>query len=377
MSFRLFVHARNIRASVKANSPKIVTPAFQKASVSVSRPTFEAAVGFAEIQAMVARRNLISSTYFRDANATNLVLDPDTLNRYFRGDDPVVISEQTTFDVFKVLSDQPLIQEFASLDVNKVFADTAAVTEEIFVTLIINRLFTDNFGFSDDSRITTGKGLSDLLSFADDHSAAFGKALNDTPTLSEDAVIDSAKALEESVAVSENFARTVIFIRSHTDALSVSDAPVITYNKNIDQSVTIQEQQSFAFAKPLFDAPTLSEVPTISYSKSASDSLSVAENLTRIFTSFRTFTDSASVSDSEVREVGLAKNDFATILEQSSIIFSSSKFDSVSIAEAESKQISKALGESVSIAEILTFTKRSTASSLLNAGAINVAPINN
>ena len=45
MAFRLFVHARKIRASVEYNSPKVVAPAFQKASVSVSKPTFDA--GFA------------------------------------------------------------------------------------------------------------------------------------------------------------------------------------------------------------------------------------------------------------------------------------------------------------------------------------------
>ena len=128
MAFRLFVHARKIRASVEYNSPKVVAPAFQKASVSVSKPTFDAAVGFAELQAMVARRNLISSIYFRDANATNLVLDPDTLNRYFRGNDPVIMGEQTTLDVAKVLADEPTLEEVTTFDVGKVLADTAAVS---------------------------------------------------------------------------------------------------------------------------------------------------------------------------------------------------------------------------------------------------------
>ena len=74
---------------------------------------------------MVARRNLISSVFFRDANATNLVLDPDTLNRYFRGGDPVTIGEQASLDVGKALSDQPsLLEEITSFDVGKVLADT-------------------------------------------------------------------------------------------------------------------------------------------------------------------------------------------------------------------------------------------------------------
>ena len=127
MAFRLFVHARNIRASVEYNSPKVVAPAFRKASISVSKPTFDAAVGFAELQAMVARRNLISTIFFRDANATNLVLDPDTLNRYFRGDngETLSVAEQSRFELDKVLADQPALADaISSFDVGKVFGDT-------------------------------------------------------------------------------------------------------------------------------------------------------------------------------------------------------------------------------------------------------------
>ena len=87
MAIRLFVSARNIRASVDHNSPRVVAPAFRKATVSVSRPAYQTVVSYADLQAMTSYRNLISSVYFRDLNTTNVVLDPDTLNRYFRGND--------------------------------------------------------------------------------------------------------------------------------------------------------------------------------------------------------------------------------------------------------------------------------------------------
>jgi hypothetical protein len=89
------------------------------------------------------------------------------------------------------------------------------------------------------------------------------------------------------------------------------------------------------------------------------------------------FTESVSVSDDETISTSLSKSDSASITEQLDYAFSKSESDSVSLSEAESKQINKALDESVLIAESLVLSKRSSASSLLNAGAINVAPINN
>ena len=91
MAIRLFVHARDLRASVEFSSPKIIAPAFQKATTIVSHLDIEPVVGFADIQAMVAHRNLISSVFFRNINAADVILDPDTLNRYFRGDDSVTV----------------------------------------------------------------------------------------------------------------------------------------------------------------------------------------------------------------------------------------------------------------------------------------------
>ena len=63
MAFRLFVHARKIRASVEYNSPKVVAPAFRKASVSVSKPTFDAAVEVSEGCTGACKRCLVPYAY--------------------------------------------------------------------------------------------------------------------------------------------------------------------------------------------------------------------------------------------------------------------------------------------------------------------------
>ena len=105
--------------------------------------------------------------------------------------------------------------------------------------------------------------------------------------------------------------------------------------------------------------------------------LGVTDNFSRVFIASREFTESVTVSDAPSISVNLDKSDSTSLSEQATIAFSLTKTDSTSLSEVQSKQISKELDESVSISESLTFTKRSAASSLLNAGAINVAPINN
>jgi len=460
MAIRLFVHVRNVRASVDYNSLTIVAPAFQKASVGVSSPTFEAAVGFSDLQAMASHRNLISAVYFRNANTTSLALDPDTLNRYFRGNDPVVISEQATLNISKGLVDQPVIAEaISSFDISKVLADTAAVTELINVTLIINRSLSDSFVFSDAPTLVVSKNFTESIAFSDDHTMAFAKTLADVvPTLTENSTISYFKALADATNVAENLSRVVSFIRDFADSTSVSENATISYGKNETEFLYMGEQHSLDVDKPLSDTATVADSPAISYSRPDSDSVTISEsfsrvvtsartftetatvsddstlavglnktdavaisqvfgrtvvfnrtftdaftiddsatvdaftkdtqarkgnvvgvtdNFSRVFTAVRDFTDSVAVSDDPVLDIGISKSEVLSVLEQADITFSANKSDSLSLSEVESKQISKGLDESVSISDVLTFNKRSSASSLLNAGAINVAPINN
>ena len=148
------------------------------------------------------------------------------------------------------------------------------------------------------------------------------------------------------MSISQVFGRTVIFNRTFTDAFT------------LDDSATVD-----AFTKD-----TQARKGNV---------VGVSDNFSRVFTAVRDFTDSVSVSDDPVLGIGLDKSEVLSVLEQADIVFNTNKSDSLSLSEVESKQISKGLDESVSISDVLTFSKRSAASSLLNAGAINVAPINN
>ena len=86
MAIRLFVHAPKLRATVEHSSPRVVAPAFRKATVTIDRPAYQTVVSFSDPNAITAYRNLVSSVNYLSPNTVSLVLDPDTKNRYFRGD---------------------------------------------------------------------------------------------------------------------------------------------------------------------------------------------------------------------------------------------------------------------------------------------------
>ena len=63
-----------------------------------------------------------------------------------------------------------------------------------------------------------------------------------------------------------------------------------------------------------------------------------------------------SASDDPVLNMALSKSEALSVIEQADIVFNANKSDSLSLSEVESKQISKALNESVSITESLVLS---------------------
>ena len=155
MAIRLFVHASNIRASVEFDSPKVVAPAFQRASVSISGPTYQTVVTYTDLQAMTAYRRLMTSVNYLNLNTTDVVLDPDTKNRYFRGSDgeSFGLTEQHSMLFTKRPDDQVDMLELAALSVTKPQADSFGVTDIATVLLTIRRFFDESIALAEASTI--------------------------------------------------------------------------------------------------------------------------------------------------------------------------------------------------------------------------------
>lgn len=332
MAIRLFVHAANIRATVDFNSPQVVAPAFQKASVSISRPVYQTVVTYSDLQAMTNYRQLVSSVNYRHPNFTDVFLDPDTKNRYFRGDrgESFSLAEQAALTITKRPDELVDLVEAAKLGVTKPLTESVGFADVAQVLLILNRFFTETASLNESSAIEFGKTAADAVSLSESRSKQVGKGLEDTFSLAEELEYNFGKGLADTATVTESLARAVSYIRDFQDSTSLSDAPSLLYGKN------------------------------------QSDSVSMSQVFSRVVQFERTFNDTLTINDAAT--VGALVKDTTSL--RDNVFGVNDVFSRVFVA-------SRVFTESVSVSESLVLAKRSRASSLLNAGAMNVAPINN
>ena len=162
-------------------------------------------------------------------------------------------------------------------------------------------------------RITVGKGLADNVSFADGRISTASGALFDTPVV-EDPTLNVGKfkircTLQMSFAALSHLSVTLL------TALRCLRIHTIAYGKNQTEFLYMGEQHTFDFDKLCAQSDTsiITDSLAISYSRPDSDSVSVTESFSRVVTSARTFTESATVSDAPALTAGLNKTDAVSI----------------------------------------------------------------
>ena len=248
---------------------------------------------------------------FTNVVASNVLLDPDTKNLFFRdaADNQMLMSEDLAFSVDKATADLLLISEQAFVLTTKNFSDSVAVSEELSKVIDYGRTIdVDSVLLSETLATLFDKPLSDGLSVSESYSPLYGLSKSD------------------EVSLSEVFSRAVVFSRTFTDAFTLDDlAQIDAFSVDTD----LTKGNVFGF----------SDAQSFGYQKLTADSFSV--------------------------------------LEEKTISFVSSRSDNFSLLEIASRAVGKDLVEGLSITEALTIAKRSTASSVLNAGPLNFAPLNN
>jgi len=248
---------------------------------------------------------------FTNVVASNVLLDPDTKNLFFRdaADNQVLMSDDLAFFVDKAATDLLLVSEQTFVLTTKGFSDSTAVSENLSKVMDYRRTFdVDSVSLSETLVALFDKPLSDGLIVSESYSALYGLNKSDEVTLA------------------EVFSRAVAFSRTFTDAFTLDDlAQIDAFSVDTD----LTKGNVFGF----------SDAQSFGYQKLTADSFSVLEDKT--------------------------------------ISFVSSRSDNFSLLEIASRAVGKDLVEGLTVTEALTIAKRSTASSVLNAGPLNFAPLNN
>ena len=125
------------------------------------------------------------------------------------------------------------------------------------------------------------------------------------------------------------------------DSFGFSDVPVFTYSKAVTDSVGI------------------TDAPVITVGKALADSVSMGDSLSSLLSILRTFNDSVSVGDSisPLLNIGLPLTDAFTVDEvfDSQTVQSITKGNVVGISDVLTTAVGKALADSASISDQLSF----------------------
>lgn len=387
MAIRLLVdRVSNLQAVVSTRSLRIVSPQFRAATATVTRPAYSAIVAYPLYQASVNYRRLVKSLFYRKLQTSDLVLDPDTKNRYFRDLDFVGFADATAFNISTKLDVLGYISDQVSLTSEKPLDSGLSTNDFVDVLLIIQRAFLDSVELSDDRFLEFGKAPQDTITSVDAiNSKAFNKVRTETASLTDTrAVILFSRIELENVSVADFYSAVVQYSRTFIESIGVvSDVrPILDIGLGRADQLFSADALAYALNTSVADEANVSDLYTSEFSRPASDSTSVDDLFERVVVYSRAFEDAFTLDDSTTVD-GVIKDTYAVktnvfgFSDESVFDFSKAVNDYVEASDLFTYSASTQLSDTFVVNESLVVAKRSTASSVLNVGALNSAPFNN
>jgi len=465
VAIRLFVESVTyLRASVQTSSLRVVAPQFRAATATVSRPVLAAVAAYKDYQASVDYRQLATLIAYQEMRATGVILDPDTLNRYFRGQDPIAFIDAAALGVSKPLEDAFGSSDAVDAkDVGKALASDLEFAEYLDILLTIIRDFTDELGFVDAPSFDIDKPLEDVtfslgdavdtidfvkprsdlavlsdatrfdhttekadafsftdafsrvvqydrgfadeldplgdadialdvtitpaadsFAWSDDSFTDFVKVSDDSFSHYDEQVIDLSRFSSDGFAVADTFVSATSYQRAFSEAITaVADTrPVLAFGLGKAEEVSVLEALSYDLSFFREDTATVSDSPALLTERPEADGISVADTFQRVVLFSRAFSDAFTLDDNAtvggvIKDSQFAKSNVLSFVEIQTFSVAKQRSDSFSVSDATALHPDKAAAESFSLADAISLSKKSEASSVLNAGALNYAPFNN
>ena len=307
-----------------------------------------------------------------DLQASDVVLDPDTKNRYFRSGHErnllATMLEEHEIDFSKVASPD----SFSLVDPNSIAFNKDAGTDVFVMNESLSRVvdyartFTDAFALDDNATVDAiikdfFGNKTNVFGFADTQAFGVGKNLTDSfsPTEAIQS-LDFGKGLSDAQSLADNFSRAVQYSRSFTDTFVMDDAATVDALRkdthagktNIYTMTDVFDRQ-VNYIRAFADAFNPTEAHAVSFSKTATpDSFSISESLSRILSYARSFSDSVSHTESiESFAVGKGLSDSQVLSESHSSSVSLAKTDSTTLTDSPAQSVGLGKTDSFSFSD--------------------------
>ena len=146
--------------------------------------------------------------------------------------------------------------------------------------------YADSFSFSDSQQLSVNKGVtdavtlgsldpvfslgsvrSDNLNIIDSTIASLGKNLTNTVSFNEVQTFVTGKGITDTLGFSESVHTLLTYIRSFSHAVPMTDSLSLQSGKTATDSITLPDTVALAPNKGLTDSSSISDTPTIATSK--------------------------------------------------------------------------------------------------------------
>lgn len=222
-----------------------VESAIQKARASATFSDPSASVSFVKIEAESAYQFAKGLIEWADIRATEMVLDPFSLNQY-----PV--------DLFEVLESASISTEKAFLDafgfsdshvmqIAKAIDESFELTETVDIVLIVLRDFSDSTAISDVAVLDLDKSVSNSISFTDSQLKEINKGNTETLSFLEGVERDLSKPIDDATSIADSFGRVVAYVRAASSAFTLDEVVSISQNFGVDKTNILSLTDSFSY----------------------------------------------------------------------------------------------------------------------------------
>jgi len=388
VAIRLLVErVTNLQAVVSTRSLRVVAPQFRAAEVIVTRPVYSALLAYPLYQTTVNYRRLVNSIYFRDLQTSELVLDPDTKNRYLKDTDAVSFLDALSLAFERPLFNLAYLTEQAAIGYSKnVDGDALFTSDLVHVLLIIQREFFDSLSVEDQTLLSVNKLTQDVLGASDQiNSWQVTKALASSATMQDPGpALSVFKDALDGISTADIYSAVVSFSRSFFEEVTaVSDVrPIFDLNLGPAEELLPVDSLAYLFETFAADEALVTDTPSIDYSRPESDTLAADDLFERVVVYSRAFNDVFTLDDTTTVD-GVIKDTYAVktnvfgFSDESVFELVKAADDAVEATDSFSYFAENSLEDVFVVNESLVVAKRSTASSVLNIGAFNSAPFNN
>tara|TARA_R100000544_G_scaffold3685_1_gene1425 strand:- start:1353 stop:2357 length:1005 start_codon:yes stop_codon:yes gene_type:complete len=305
-----------------------VTVDYQDLRLVINTDSVESVNVFQHLKTTVDYQDLRQLLAYQQLTAANVLVDADTLNRYFTAQynspnaESFGLTDSDTFSFGKGLGDTPIVTEQLANAMQKPLTESVSIGENLSRVIDFFRVFADTSTISETHVYLLGKAASDSISITEEQTFVTTKLLEDTYGFSDSQVLEVEQAREDSFSFTDDFSRVVPYVRSFADTYGLDDTSSVddelATNTGVNKTniVNVSETTAFAFTPgTIEEGVSVAEVYVSSFVPGdIAEGVSVAEAYVSSFT-LGTVAETATISESPVFSILPVFADTATISE--------------------------------------------------------------